>query len=228
MTRTSYASSIQGIRDATLILTSMVDKAIARSIEAFEAWDEERAQEVVAGDDQINDARWQLEEDVILIIARQAPMAGDLRELITVIHIGTELERIGDYAKVVARTVVDFPDAPNVRAIPRIPELAALGREQLADCMEAFIERDSAMARRVATNDRKMDILWTRIYRELVAEMIAHPELVTEASALLSIAHNFERMGDRITNICERIVYAATGEFEENVHLEAVESEQRG
>lgn len=228
MTRTGYASSIQGIRDGTLVLASMVDKAVARSIDVFEDWDTERAQQVVADDEAINDVRWDVEEEVILLIARQAPMASDLRQLISVIHIATELERIGDYAKVVARTVVDFPDTPAIQAMPRILDLGALGRAQLANAMEAFVENDPAMARRVAKHDERLDVLWTRIYRQLVAEMIANPELVTEASALLSIAHNFERMGDRITNICERIIYAATGEFEENVHLEAVESEQRG
>jgi phosphate transport system protein len=197
----------------------MVDKAIARSIEAFEEWDTDEAQYVVDGDDLINDARWQLEEEVVLIIARQAPMARDLRELISVIHISTELERIGDYAKVVARTVLDSPELPDCQTIPRIPQLAALGRDQLAACMEAFVEGDAAMARRVAKQDDELDLLWNRIYRELLTEMIADPDLVPEASGLLWIAHNFERMGDRVTNICERIIYAATGEFEENVHL---------
>lgn len=219
MTRSGYASSIQGVKDATVALASMVDKAIARAIEAFENWDAELAQECVAGDDQINHARWQIEEEVILLIARQAPMARDLRDLIAALAISSELERIGDYAKVVARTVLDSPEPPNIQAIGRIPELAALGRQQLADCMEAFVEGDAAMARRVALQDDEMDMLRNRIYRELLSEMIADPELVPEASGLLWIAHNFERMGDRVTNICERIIYAATGEFEENVHL---------
>lgn len=219
MTRIGYASSIQGVRDGTVALSSMVDKAIARAIEAFEEWDPEDAQAVVNGDDLINDTRWQLEEEVILIIARQAPMARDLRELISAIHISTELERIGDYAKVVARTVLDFSEIPDCQTVPRIPQLAALGREQLAACMEAFVEGDAAMARRVAKQDEELDTLWNRIYRELLTEMIADPDLVPEASGMLWIAHNFERMGDRVTNICERIVYAATGEFHENVHL---------
>ncbi|HLT19856.1 MAG TPA: phosphate signaling complex protein PhoU [Thermomicrobiales bacterium] len=219
MTRTDYTSSIQGVKDATLTLASMVDKAISRSIEAFENWDAELAQEGVDGDDLINDARWQLEEEVILIIARQAPMARDLRELIAALATCSELERIGDYAKVVARTVLDSPERPEIQACARIPELAALGRQQLANCMEAFVEGDASMARRVARQDDEMDLLWNRIYRELLTEMIADPELVPEASGLLWIAHNFERMGDRVTNICERIIYAATGQFEENVHL---------
>ncbi|CAN5782336.1 phosphate signaling complex protein PhoU [soil metagenome] len=228
MTRIGYASSLQGVRDATLALSSMVDKAIADAIKAFEEWNPDAGSAVVSGDDRINDARWHLEEEVILIIARQAPMASDLRQLISVIHIATELERIGDYAKVVGRTVADFPDKPGIAAIPRIVKLGALGREQLAGSMEAFVERNAAMARRVAKNDEKLDTLWIHIYRQLLAEMIADPDLVTEASSLLSIAHNFERMGDRITNICERIIYIATGEFEENVHLEAPDADLRG
>jgi phosphate transport system protein len=85
--------------------------------------------------------------------------------------------------------------------------------------MEAYVDSDAPRARRVAKRDDRLDVLWRRVYRELLAEMVADPELVPEASGLLWIAHNFERMGDRVTNICERIVYAATGRFEENVHL---------
>ncbi len=219
MIRVNYASSIQGIKDATVALSSMVEKSIVRSIEAFEEWDPAKARHVVTNDDLINDARWEIEEEVILTIARQAPMAGDLRELIAVLHITSELERIGDYAKVVARTVLEYPEAPEIQATPRILKLATLGREQLISSMEAFLENDAQLARRVAIQDDEMDLLWSRIYRELITEMIADPEVVPEASGMLWIAHNFERMGDRVTNICERIVYAVTGEFKENVHL---------
>lgn len=226
MTRIGFTSSLHGVTDATLALFSMVEKAISRSIVAFERWDPDLAESIVDEDEAINDARWELEEDVIRLIARQAPMASDLRQLIAIIHIATELERIGDYAKVVARTVHEFPERPDVRAASSIVRLGNLGRDQLVDCMEAFVEGDAAMARRVARNDDRMDELWRRIYGQLVSEMIAERALVREASGLLSIAHNIERMGDRITNICERIVYAATGEFEENVHLE--ESNTKG
>jgi phosphate transport system protein len=219
MARLEFASNLGGVRNRTVTLASMVDKAIARSVEGFRAWDVEISNDVIASDSQINGARWDIEEEIVLLIARQAPMARDLRELISFLHIATELERIGDYAKVVARTVLEYSDPPDIKAMPSILDLGALGRSQLADAIEAFLERDAAMARRVAKHDDQMDILWTRIYHQLVAEMIAEPDLVEEASALLWIAHNFERMGDRVTNICERIVYAATGEFEENVHL---------
>ena len=202
----------------------MVEKSIARSIVAFQRWDPDLAQAVVDDDEAINQARWDVEEEVIHLIARQAPMASDLRELISIIHIATELERIADYAKVVARTVHEFPEAPAIKATASIVRLGHIGREQLEECMEAFLERDPAMARRVARNDDRMDQLWKRIYGQLVAEMIEERSLVREASGMLSIAHNIERMGDRITNICERIVYAATGEFEENVHLEESQS----
>jgi phosphate transport system protein len=146
-------------------------------------------------------------------------MASDLRELISIIHISTELERIGDYAKVVARTVNELQNPPQIKATQSILRLGELGREQFADCMEAFLERDAAMARRVAKLDERMDRLWERIYGQILAETRVAPELVKESAGLIWIAHNFERMGDRITNICERIVYTATGEFEENVHL---------
>ena len=220
--------SIQEVKDATLSLSSMVDKAISRGILAFERWDPELAQAVVDDDEGINQARWDVEEEVILLIARQAPMASDLRELIAIIHIATELERIGDYAKVVARTVHEFPEQPALRATSSIVRLGNLGRSQLEDCMEAFVEHDAAMARRVARNDEKMDQLWRRIYGQLVAETLEDRSVVKAASGLLAIAHNIERMGDRITNICERIIYAATGEFEENVHLEEHQSEHVG
>ena len=227
MTRIGFTTSLQELRDATLALASMVDKAVSRSIDAFETWDPIQAATIVDGDDKINDARWSVEEGAVLLIARQAPMATDLREVISIIHTSTELERIGDYAKVVARSVIDTPERPNVEAVPSIIQLGNLGRSQLHDGIEAFVENSPALARRVAKNDAKLDLLWTRIYRQLVAEMIANPLLVNDASGLLWIAHNFERMGDRVTNVCERIVYAATGQFEENVHLAPVEHSPR-
>ena len=203
----------------------MVDKAVARSIDVFENWDAERASAVIVDDEAINDARWGVEEEVILLIARQAPMASDLRELISIIHISTELERIGDYAKVVARTVIDLETQPQISAMGSVLRLGGLGRQQLAQCMEAFLEQDAAMARRVAKADDRMDRLWTGIYGQILEETRINPDLVSESAGLIWIAHNFERMGDRITNICERIMYTATGEFEENVHLESPQTD---
>lgn len=222
MTRIQFNTSMKELHDSTLALGSMVDKAIAGAVEAFDAWDPALARRVMDSDEAINQARWALEERAVNLVATQAPMAGDLRRIVAIIHVATELERMADYAKVVARTVVRSPNAPELATRALIPRLAALCHEQLMDVLDAFVDMDAEWARRIAKRDDQIDQLWDRSYRELLAEMIADPSVVPHASNLLWIAHNFERVGDRVTNICERIVYAATGQFEENVHLAGV------
>lgn len=218
MTRVMMTQQMQDLLDDVLRLSSMVDKAIARAIEALREQNEVLARRVIADDEQINAARWEIEEKANLFFATQAPMAGDLRQVFAIVHISTELERMADYAKVVARMALQTVDEPLLKPLVDMPQMADISREMLAAAMSAFVDHDAERAREIAARDRDIDRFYARIYRELLTFMISDPETVPKATELLWVAHNLERIGDRVTNICERIVYAATGQFEENIH----------
>lgn len=217
--RTAFTHHIQELEDEILALGSMVDKAITRAIESLATRDVDLAQQVVDDDAAINAARWNLENHAVHVFATQAPMASDLRRIIAIIHIASELERMADYAKVVARHTLRTSGEPLVSPLVEIPRMAQLCREQLAAALDAFVESDAERARAIARKDEEIDLLRDRVYRELLAIMIADPHTVPKASDLLWTAHSLERLGDRITNVCERVIFAATGEFEENAHL---------
>ena len=218
MTRVIMTQQLQELLDDELRLSSMVDKAIARSIDSLREQNEVLARRVIADDEQINTARWEIEEKANLFCATQAPMAGDLRQIFSIVHVSTELERMADYAKVIARVALQTLDEPLLKPLVDMPRMAEISREMLAAAMSAFVDRDPERAREIAALDGEIDHLYGRIYRELLAFMISDPETVPKATDLLWVAHNLERIGDRVTNICERIIYAATGQFEENIH----------
>lgn len=219
MMRFAFAHHIQELEDETLALGSMVDKAISRAIESLKTQDVTLARQVTDEDAAINAARWELENHAVHVFATQAPMASDLRRIIAIIHIASELERMADYAKVIARNTMRSAGSPLVSPLVEIPRMAELCREQLAAALDAFVECDADRARSIARKDEEIDLLRDSVYRELLALMIADPHAVPKASDLLWIAHSLERLGDRITNVCERIIFAVTGEFEENAHL---------
>ncbi len=207
------------MQDGTLALGSMVDKAIARSIDALKTQNPALAQQVIDADEEINSARWELEEGAVHLIATQAPMAGDLRQIMAIDHIASELERMADYAKVIARYTIQTSSEPPLKPLIEIPKMADLCREMLVDALDAFVEHDAEKALQTANKDEAIDLLWDQVYRELLTIMISDPTTVPKASDLLWVAHNLERVGDRITNICERIIFMVTGRFEEIIPL---------
>jgi phosphate transport system protein len=215
MTRAAYAHQIQELRDAVVAMASMVDKAIARSVDALKRQDVQLAWEVIRADAAINRHRWQTEEQALLVIATQAPMAGDLRTIAAVIQIVTELERMGDHAAGNARIVVQTAEEPLLKPLVDIPRMSDLARAMLADSITAFIEGDADAARQIVGRDDEVDELYNQIYRELLTYMMADPSTINRATHLLWAAHNLERIADRVTNICERVVFAVTGTLEE-------------
>lgn len=215
MTRIAYVNQIQELRDSVVELASMVDKAIARSVEALKRQDMQLANDVIRSDAAINKLRWDTEEEALTLIATQAPMAGDLRTIAAVINIVTELERIADHAAGNAKIVVQTADEPLLKPLVDLPRMADLARTMLSDSITAFIEGDAETARAIVARDDEVDALYNQIYRELLTYMMADPSTINRATHLLWAAHNVERMADRTTNICERVVYAATGSLEE-------------
>jgi phosphate transport system protein len=214
MTRVNYDQQLQKLRQSVIAMSSMVDKAIARSVDALRRQDVALAEQVVSDDFAINQARWDTEEQALLIIATQAPMAGDLRVISAVIHIATELERMADHSAGNAKIVIQTSDEPLLKPLVDIPRMGDICREMLSDSITAFIDGDADAARAIVARDDEVDELYNQIYRELLTYMMADPGTINRATHLLWASHNLERIADRVTNICERVVFAATGQLE--------------
>lgn len=196
-------------------LASLVDFAIERSILSLIGLDQRLAALVIADDAEINRLRYQVEDRAIHLIATQQPLAGDLRFVIAVLMIVSELERMGDYAAGIARIVQLHEGRPLLKPLVDVPEMARIVRQMLRDAIDAFVRRNEHAAERVAFQDDEIDRLYQTVYRELLTYMVNDTATIDRATWLLWVAHNLERMGDRIQNICERTVYEVTGTMRE-------------
>lgn len=214
-TRSLYEHQIQELSDMVVTMASMVDKAIARSIEALRLRNVALADDVRRQDDAINELHRRGEELTIALIATQGPVGKDLRRITSSMALFSNMERMGDYAAGIAKIVIQSAQEEPIKPLIDIPRMAQIAREMLDDAVTAFIHLDADLARRVAVRDDELDDLYDQIFRELIVVMTAEPSVVEGATRLLWVAHNLERIGDRVTNVCERIVYIATGEFEE-------------
>jgi phosphate transport system protein len=217
--RAGYHRRLREIQDDILVMGSMAEKALINSVQALKKRDLASARQIVADDIKINRKRFEIEERCIQLIATQQPMAGDLRTIIAVLSIITELERIGDYAEGIARVVIMIGDEPPLKPLIDIPRMAERTTRMLRECLEAFINRDVDSARRIAAEDDEIDSLYDQVFRELLTFMIEDPRTITRATRLIWVAHNLERSADRVTNICERTVFAVTGKMEETPPL---------
>ena len=215
MTRVHYGQELNDLRSSVVAMASMVDKAVNNAVVALAQRDVSIAQQVVADDRAINEHRWRTEEQALLVIATQAPMARDLRMIAAVIHIVTDLERMADHAAGIAKIALQTADQAPLKPLVDIPRMSEVARSMLHDAITAFIEGDQAAARSIVARDDEVDALYEQIYRELLTYMLADPTTIDQATHLLWAAHNLERIADRITNICERVVFAATGQLEE-------------
>jgi phosphate transport system protein len=215
MTRELYMRSLSQLRDQVVQLSSMVDKAIARSTEALKNQDVKLAEQVIAADHDINELRWSLEDEALAVIAMQAPMAGDLRQLAAGLHIISELERMGDHAAGNAKIVLLTADEPPLKPLVDIPRMSQAANTMLASAIDAFIKSDVELARKTMTMDDEIDELYNQVYRELLTYMTQDPHTINRATHLLWAAHNLERIGDRTENICEFVVYSVTGNISE-------------
>ena len=215
MTREQYAHQLKDLRSSVVAMASMVDKAVNNAVVAIAQRDVSLAQQVVAEDRAINEHRWQTEEQALLLIATQAPMAKDLRTIAAAIHIVTDLERMADHAAGIAKIAIQTADQSPLKPLIDIPRMSDIARAMLHDAITAYIEDDQAAARAIVARDDAVDGLYEQIYRELLTFMLADPTTIDQATHLLWVAHNLERIADRVTNICERVVFAVTGQLEE-------------
>ncbi|TAK27909.1 MAG: phosphate signaling complex protein PhoU [Chloroflexota bacterium] len=206
---------MQELQDEVLALGSMVDKAIDRAVNALKRRDTDEARHVIEDDLKTNRKRLEIEEKALELIATQQPMAGDLRFVATVLSAVTDLERMGDHAEGIAKIVLMLGDEPPIKKLIDIPRMADKARDMLRRTLEALVARDAEAAKQIADEDDELDALQDQIYRELLTIMLSKPETIQRATYLLWVAHNLERIGDRVTNICERIVFLVTGKMEE-------------
>lgn len=220
MPRENFERELQRLQDEVLLLGSMAEQAVLDAVIALRQMDRKAARQIRAGDQKLNEKRYQIENNTLIAIATQQPMARDLRLLAAILEIITELERIGDYAKGIAGIVLVLDD-DNVD-IPKgdLKRMADLGMDMLHRALTAFLARDAEAARAIPPEDDQVDALYNRVYRKLLKQMMNDPSTVDNATRLMWAAHNLERMADRVTNICERIVFVVTGEIKELDHTE--------
>lgn len=215
MAREQYMRNLGYLRDQVVRLSGMVDQAIARSTEALKNQDIELAEQVIQADRDINELRWSLEGEALAVIAMQAPMAGDLRQIAASLHIISELERMGDHAAGNAKIVLLTANEPQLKPLVDIPRMAQVARNMLSDAIDAFIHSDIDLARQTMSMDDEIDELYNQVYRELLTYMMQDQQTINRATHLLWAAHNLERIGDRTENICEFVIYSVTGSIAE-------------
>ncbi len=213
--RTAFHKELREIQDDILAMGSMVIKALLRSIDALKNRDLELARQIISDDQKVNEKRFEIEEKCIELIATQQPMASDLRIIIAILNITTEIERIGDYAVGIARIVITIGDEPPLKPLIDIPRMADKTVDMLRRSLDAFINRDAEAARKIISEDDLVDHLYDQVFRELLIFMAEDPKTITRATRLMWTAHNLERAADRVTNICERVVFIVTGKMEE-------------
>jgi phosphate transport system protein len=202
--------------DADIIgLASLVDSALAGAMEALSSRNAQLARDVVAGDEQINALRYSIEHAALLVLATQQPAAGDLRTVITSMHLATELERIGDHASGIARLVDRLVEEPEIDSLHKLPKMAKRAHKMISQGVEAYIHRDAEMARAVFSRDDKIDRHYNLLFTETMEEM-RDQDYLRPATYLLWVGHNLERIGDRAINIAERVIFMTTGVFVED------------
>jgi phosphate transport system protein len=213
MTRSVFEKQLGEVQEDMLVMAGMVQEAIAQSIEALKTRDVESARRIIANDIAINDKRYETEEKCIELISLQAPLASDLRTIIAVLHITVDLERMGDHAEGIARIVLMLADEAPLKPYIDIPRMAQIAIEMMEGALEAYKQRDTALARRIIDRDDEVDELYDQLYRELLMFMIEERGTIQRATYLTWVAHNLERIADRVTNICERVVYLVEGKI---------------
>lgn len=213
--RRAFDEDLQELQNQMLELGSMVSEALVRSVDALKRQDMEASRAVIRDDAKINEKRFAIETDCLRLIATQQPMARDLRSIAAVLEIITDLERCADYAAGIGKIALIIGKEPFIKPLIDIPRMLEKDLSMLDRAIKAFMDRDVEAARAIAAEDDDVDALYDQINNELIAFMLQDPRTVRQATRLLWVAHNLERFADRVTNICERVVFTVTGEMRE-------------
>lgn len=216
MSRDFLDQTLKSLKEQIVQLEEMVSQAATEAVDALLENDIEKSKKVYLNDQAINDKRFQIENDCLIAIATQQPLATDLRELASILEIATELERMGDYAKGIAKiNLLIDKKSTKAKSILDLKEMAEITVRMLNHAIEAFVNVDVVTARSLPQEDDKVDELFNQIYDGLIDEMMSKKKKIGLASQLQWAAHHIERMADRVVNICERTIFVATGEMDE-------------
>ncbi len=215
MPREKFEHDLQRLKDEVLALGAMAERAVMESVQALKKRDTDKAHAIMDDDKLINEKRYAVENETLTLIATQQPMAGDLRTLAAIFEIATELERIADYAKGIANVTLSLGEEPLIKPLEDIPRMAAKACDMLHRALDSFMRQDVVEARGIPREDTQVDSLYEKTYRELIACIVTDPRTTEQANKLTWVAHNLERVADRVGNICERVVFSITGRGEE-------------
>lgn len=215
MSRDNLLLHIHQVQDELLLMGSMVEQATMRSVQALKKRDIEGAKAIYNEDNLVNEKRYAIENSVLILIATQQPLAHDLRLMAALLEIAAEIERMGDYAKGIAKVVVQLGDFDLPMPLKEIEKMATLAIDMFHRALSAFIAEDPLAARKIPSEDDAVDVLYQKVQKDIVEVMIKNPEMIDSANLFMWVAHNLERMADRVSNICERTVFVATGELGE-------------
>jgi phosphate transport system protein len=213
--REHYVQQLEALHTEIRALGQMVIVSITRAIDALRRQDTEAAGRIRADDERIDQAQAALEEHALSIMATQQPMAGDLREIIAAIEIASELERIGDYAKAVAKITIRNAEQPLVQPLVDIPQMAEKAINMLGNALDAYVNRDAEAARGLAESDDQVDALVAQVRANLLGVIHNDPTTAERAVDLMIVSHNLERIADRTTNIAERVIFMVSGDVVE-------------
>ncbi len=216
MPRETFDQELERLQEEVLALGSMVEEALVQSVDQLKRKDFEGSRQLIAADREINHRRYVLEADALMLIATQQPMASDIRLLAAVLEIAAEMERMGDYAKGIARINLMIGEEPFIKPLIDLPRMAQLARDMLHRALKAFADRDVEAARAIPKSDDEVDALYDQVYRELISYILQDPRTTDQANHLMWAAHNLERAADRVGNLCERVIFMVTGELEEH------------
>ncbi len=208
----AFDEDLDRLRALISQMGGMAEHAIRESLRCLVQRDLDGAAKIVEDDKKLDALEIETEKRVVQLIALRAPMAGDLRDVVAALKISSVVERIGDYAKNIAKRIPLLEDAHNIEPISLMPEMARIATEMVHDVLNAFVQRDAEAAVRVVERDRAVDDFYNSIFRALLTFMMENPTNISESTHLLFIAKNIERVGDHATNIAEMVYYAATGD----------------
>lgn len=215
MAREAFERELKRLEDDIIDMGTQVEHSLLDSVAMLKQRDLEGSRRVMARDRAINKKRFTIETECLITVATQQPMASDLRVIAAILHINDELERMGDYAKGIGKISLMIGTRPLVKPLIDIPRMAEKASDMLHRSLQAFGQRDIAMAQAIPAEDDEVDALFEQVNRELLTHIMANPSLMEQANLLLWVAHNLERAADRVTNICERVIFTVTGEFVE-------------
>ena len=210
--RKGFDDELKKLQSEMLKMASMVEEAIYKSVEALKKQNLDLATEVLEEDDQIDDYEIELEDMCTKLIALQQPVASDLRTIIVISKIATDLERIGDHACNISQMVHQIGKKPLIKPLIDIPRMTEIVTRRLRESLDSFVNLDVELAKKIAKEDEEVDILDEQILRELLTFMLEDPSTIRQATSLMFISRFLERIGDHSTNVCERVIYMATGE----------------